>query len=500
MRAFVNGTILAFEPARRQWERHHALVIDGATVVSLDARRIGAGVERIDLAGATIVPAFADCHVHLTDTGLKSGDRDFSDVGSAGAFVARVAALPRTGFVVAGRFDDAAWSDGRASPAVLDALHGDAIAMLVRVDGHCSLLSRAALAFVALDPATAGIERAPDGSATGRLFLEANWRAQAAIIAALPGAEKRAADARATAAALAAGALHLHVQLVGLGDTAAYASEIEQLPAAGAARWYPKICDLDPRIAHALHLPFVGGDVFLDGSIGSSTAAVSEPFCGGGGSGVLMLSDAQVEDYFGTAEALGLSAGVHAIGDRAIEQCLATWERVLGGRPRSRGRHFIEHFEIARADHIERAARLGLFLSMQPQFDAAWGGSGGMYERRLGVERARSMNRLKSALRAGAVVVGGADSPVCRLAPLAGMQAACDHHVPAERLDPGEALAMYTYDAARFGHAEARTGTLTPGRAADFVILDGDPLAGSRFDGLRVRETWSSGVQVFAAC
>jgi predicted amidohydrolase YtcJ len=498
LRAFVGGTVLTYDATGRRWERRDALVIDDGTVVALDAGALGTGVERVDLAGATIVPAFADCHVHLTDTGLKSGDRDFSDVADAATFAARVAALPRTGFVVAGRFDDAAWSAGRASPAVLDAYHGDAIAMVVRVDGHCALLSRAALAFVDLDPATPGIERAADGTPTGRLFLEANWRAQAAIIAALPEAEKRAADARAAAAALAAGALHLHVQLVGLGDVGAYAREIASLPAAGAAKWFPKICELDPRIAHALGLPFVGGDVFLDGSIGSGTAAVWEPFCGGG-NGVLMRTDAEVEHYYATAEALGLSAGVHAIGDRAIDQSLAAWERVLGGRPSPTGRHFIEHFEIARPDQIERVARLGLYLSMQPQFDAAWGSPGGMYERQLGVARARSMNRLKTVVRSGAVVVGGADSPVCRLAPLAGMQAACDHFAPAERLDPGEALAMYTYDAARFGHAEKRTGTLTPGRAADFVVLDGDPLGGTRFDALRVRETWSDGERVFAA-
>jgi predicted amidohydrolase YtcJ len=109
------------------------------------------------------------------------------------------------------------------------------------------------------------------------------------------------------------------------------------------------------------------------------------------------------------------------------------------------------------------------------------------------------MNRLKTALRAGAVLAGGTDSPVCRLSPLAGMQAALDHFSPAERLDPGEALAMYTYDAARFGHAEARTGTLAPGRAADFVVVDGDPIARRSFTGLHVRQTWSDGVCVFAA-
>ncbi len=500
LRAFTGGAVYAYEPGRRQWARHDALVVDGTTVAGLSAAAIGAGVERIALDGATIVPAFADCHVHLTDTGLKAGDRDFSAVRDAATFAARVAALPRTAFVIAGNYDDALWDDGRtADPAVLDATHGDRIAMLVRVDGHSALLSRAALAYADLDPALTGIERDAAGEPTGRLFLEANWRAQVAVIGGLPVGEKRAADRRAATLALSQGALHLHVQLVGLGDTAAYRAEIATLPAAGAAKWHPKVCALAPHIAADLGLPYVGGDVFLDGSIGSATAALSAPYCHVASSGVLMHSDADVERYFVAAERLGVSAGVHAIGDRAIEQCLAMWERVLDGRPSPTGRHFIEHFELARIDQIERCARLGIFLSMQPQFDAAWGGPGGMYERRLGIERSRGMNRLKTALTAGAIVAGGDDSPVCALSPLAGLHAALNHHTPAERLDTGEALTMYTYAAARFGHAERQTGALALGQAADFILLDGDPFARASFGGLRVLQTWSDGTCVYGS-
>jgi predicted amidohydrolase YtcJ len=245
-----------------------------------------------------------------------------------------------------------------------------------------------------------------------------------------------------------------------------------------------------------LGLPYVGGDVFLDGSIGSGTAAVSVPYHDRGGHGHLMHGDAEVETYFAAAEELGISAGVHAIGDRAIEQCIATWEKVLGGKPSPRNRHFIEHFEIATRDQIARCAKLGIFLSMQPQFDAYWGFPGGMYDVRLGAERARTMNALGSAKRAGATLVGGDDSPVCTLSPLDGMRAAHGHHNEGERLAVEDALLMYTYDAARFGHAETHTGRLAPGYAADFVLLDGDPITQGSFDGVRVAETWSDGVNV----
>jgi hypothetical protein len=209
-----------------------------------------------------------------------------------------------------------------------------------------------------------------------------------------------------------------------------------------------------------------------------------------------MHPDADVEAYFAAAERLGISAGVHAIGDRAIEQCLRAWETVLCGCPSPANRHFIEHFEIASPDQIARCAQLGIFVSMQPQFDAAWGHPGGMYETRLGPERARGMNALGSLKRAGAVLVGGDDSPVCPLSPLDGMRAAAAHHVADERLGIADALLMYTYDAARFGHAERATGRLAPGFAADVVLLDGDPLGAGSFDGVQVAATWRDGVDV----
>ena len=474
------------------------MVVSDGRIVSLGPADAGGGIPRIDLDGRAVYPAFADCHVHLTDTGLFLDEHDLGGVRDAAGFARRIAALPAAAFVLAGNYDESLWhaGPGEASAAPLDAHFPDAIAMAVRVDAHSCVVNRKALAFADLPPGTPGIDRDAAGAPTGRLSLEANWRAQAKILAALPRSEKAAADARATALALREGALHLHVQLIGLGTRDAYAEEIAAMRAAGAAKWHPKICERDPALAKELGLPYVGGDVFLDGSIGSGTAALHAPYHDRAGRGTLVHGDAEVVAYFDAAERLGMSAGVHAIGDRAIEQCLAAWEQVLGGRPSPRNRHFIEHFEIASAGQIERAARLGIYLSMQPQFDELWGHPGGMYDTRLGAPRARTMNALASAKRAGAVLAGGDDSPVCRLSPLAGMRAAAHHHNASERLSIEDALLMYTYDAARFGHAESRTGMLAPGYAADFVVLEGDPIAQRSFANVQVRQTWSDGVRV----
>jgi predicted amidohydrolase YtcJ len=497
---FVNCRAYAFDPDDRTYQRRSGFVVDRGRFAVLDADAAGAGVVTIDLDGATVVPAFADCHLHLTDTGYTLGARDLSDVRDARAFAGRVASLPRDEpYVYAANYDDASWNDGaEATAGVLEHAFADRPAMLVRVDGHSCLVNRRAFDELRLDAALEGVERGADGAPTGRLFLEANWTAQERFLARIPAAQRRAADRRAHALALAAGAVHLHVQLIGLGSRDAYAEAIADLAALGPAKWHPKICERDPALATSLGLPYIGGDVFLDGSLGSGTAALGAPYCDRPGNGRLTLSDAEVVAFFADAEARGVSAGVHAIGDRAIEQCLAAWERVLGGVPSARNRHFIEHFEVATAEQIERAVRLGLYLSMQPQFDATWGAPNGMYATRLGAERAGSMNALRSALRAGAVLCGGDDSPVCALSPLAGMAAACAHHTPEERLTPLEALTMYSYDAARLAHAETATGAIATGLAADFVVLDRDPFDGDAFTQTQVLETWLDGVRVFA--
>ena len=370
--------------------------------------------------------------------------------------------------------------------------------MLTRVDAHSSLVNRRTFAELALDPALAGIERDAAGAPTGRLFLEANWTAQQHFYRSLPPDVRRASERRAYALALSEGAVYLHAQLIGLGSREAYAEQIAALRALGPLKWHPKICEREPEIAAALGLPYVGGDVFLDGSLGSGSAALCAPYADRAGAGELALTDAEVLDFFTRAERLGISAGVHAIGDRAIAQCLDAWDEVLEGRTSSRARHFIEHFEMATREQIAQSARLGLLLSMQPQFDAQWGGPGGMYETRLGPERAGSMNALRSALGAGATLCGGDDSPVCRLSPLRGMAAACAHNNSNERLTPFEALTMYTADAARLGHAEHRAGRLAKGYDADLVVLDRDPFEDGDFAATRVLQTWIDGAPAYS--
>ncbi|MHB8146573.1 MAG: amidohydrolase [Vulcanimicrobiaceae bacterium] len=494
----MNARVYRFDSAERRWRRHNALAIEEGLIRTLDADEVGGGVDRVDLEGATVLPAFADCHVHLEGTGYFTGERSLAAVRSYAQYSDAIAHLPRDGaFLYAGQYDESLWHDGASADAQpLERIHQEARAMLVRIDGHSSIVNRATFAWLGLDPKLTGIECGADGAPTGRLFLDANWLAQAAFMAAFPHSMRVAAEARAIDLALSRGALHLHAQLMGL-PRESYAQEVHRLRSS-RAKVHPKICEPDAQLAVDAGLPYVGGDVFLDGSLGSCTAALCEPYTHDRGHGALRMSDDALLGYYAQAEALGIAAGVHAIGDAAIEQCIRTWERVLAGKPSQRGaRHFIEHFEMADDEHIDACARMGIHLSMQPQFDATWGGEGGMYDERLGTQRKQRMNALARILRAGAVLCGGDDSPVCSLDPLAGMQACLDHHEPEQRLTANDALVLYTVNAARFGYVEKQTGNLAPGLAADLAVLDRDPFDGARFADCSVLQTWRDGQVAF---
>ena len=497
-RLLDNARVYRFDPRQLRFIRHNGIVIQDGRILSLDPSDAGAGVDYVDMAGATILPAFADAHVHLTDTGYFLGARDLSAARSYAEFFDAVARIPDDGGVVfAGQYDDARWDDGRNADArPLERFHAGARAMLVRIDGHSCVVNRAALSWLALPAHSEGIELDADGAPTGRLTLRANWSAQRRFLEAMPLPQRRAAERAAVELALSRGALHLHAQLYGFRREQ-YQREIDELRAL-PARIYPKVCEPDPALAIELGLRYVGGDVMLDGSLGSRTAALAQPYTGEKTRGSLRFSDDDLHAYFSEAERLGIAAGVHAIGDAAIEQCIATWERVLNGRPSPNAtRHFIEHFECASAEHIRACARMGIYLSVQPLFDAAWGGSGGMYEQRLGTRRMRAMNAFADAVRAGAVLCGGDDAPVCPLDPLAGMQAMLEHHEAPQRLAIDQALAAYTLNPARLVYAEGETGRLAPGFAADLVVLDRDPFESESFRSCRVLETWKAGEVVF---
>ena len=254
-----------------------------------------------------------------------------------------------------------------------------------------------------------------------------------------------------------------------------------------------------------LGLPRIGGDLPVDGSIGARTASVSGGFVDRGPSPEGYFGDDELAQYFHDGHLAGLQVGVHAIGDAAVEQVVRTWERVYQSLDSRQRRHFrarrhrIEHFEMASLDVIERAAMLGLAISVQPTFDARWGFPGGLYEQGLGSDRAASMNRFRDLLSRGMELGAGSDSPITTIDPLVGVAAFEAHHDPSQRLRREEAVRVFTLGSARLAHQEDKKGSLEPGKHADFAVYDVDPIDSPSLDGVRPVLTVSLGRDVYAA-
>jgi predicted amidohydrolase YtcJ len=263
------------------------------------------------------------------------------------------------------------------------------------------------------------------------------------------------------------------------------------------------IADRDMPYVIGRGLSTIGGDLFLDGSIGARTAALLEPYEGEEGRGELAYDDDDLAEFTHNAHLAGLQVGMHVIGDAAIEQALRVWERVYQSLDSRNRRHFrarrhrLEHFEMASTQAVERAAALGLAISIQPSFDATWGHEGGMYEQRLGPQRARPMNPFRTIVERGLEVGGGSDSPVTPLDPMLGIFALENHHDPLQRMSREEAIRLYTIGAARLAHLEKR-GRLDPGASADFAAFEADPFSVPDVRELRPVLTVSRGREVYS--
>lgn len=353
----------------------------------------------------------------------------------------------------------------------LDAVSGHRPVLLTRIDGHSCVINSAALALVGVENQE-GVERDALARPTGQLRGPANYAAQSEYLRRLPDEGKRRADIRAAEIALRGGITTAHNVIIGDPSLEALEEQYRRdadLP----VRVISKSCTTSVLKVRRLGGRIFGGDIFLDGSIGSRTAAVEHGYCDGPGTGMLYLTRDHLTELFDEAAESALSLGVHAIGDRAIEEAIAAWESVIAKRgPLRNIRPSIDHFEIAHGDQIARAARCGMFLSMQPAFDYLWGGEHGMYAQRFGEQRALSMNLFKTAQRAGCTVCGGSDSPVTKFSALLGIHSLVNHHVHSQRFSVEEALRAYCVDAAKLSFDERRRGTLAPGMDADFVVLE----------------------------
>ena len=437
----------------------------------------------VDLEGGFVASAFVDSHVHLTATGLTLAGLDLRAATSLRDCLQLIGDYARThpdGPIWGHGWDESGWTDNAApSTADLDAVVGDRPVYLARVDVH------SAAASTALRRLAPGLPDAAGFDPQRPLTSDAHHVVRAVARDRLTAAQHREARVAALDAAAALGIVAVHEcagpDIGGLDDwthvrDTDHGVEIvgywgEHVTTARAAREL-----IDSTGARGL-----AGDLFVDGAIGSRTAWLQEPYddapeqCGNA-----YLDVDAIAAHVGACTEAGVTAGFHVIGDAAVTAVVTAIERVVdrfGAPAVARCGHRLEHLEMVTEDQARKLGSWGVIASMQPNFDAVWGGEDGMYVQRLGLHRGTRLNPFALLASQGVPIAFGSDSPVTGLNPWATVRAASRHHTPGSAVSVRAAFAAATRGAWRAGGVrDGITGTLVPGAAASYAIWEADEL------------------------
>ena len=433
----------------------------------------------VDLAGSLVTPGFVDAHVHLGPTGFALQSLDLAFATSARESLGALTTFASThvgSVLYAYGWDESRWDDGRVfTMAELDRAVGDKVAYVARVDSHSGVISSALLA---RDRSIA----ARDGwLGDGLVARDAHHAARTVTHGLWTAADREAALRIALGRAASVGITSLHEvnapHIAPFSDFAVLRSIAADTPTPEVVPYWGafEAGDVDDPATDGL-LGYAG-DLCVDGAVGSRTACMHEPYADAETSGHLYLDREQVAEHVVFCTDRDLQAGFHVIGDRAMSETIAGLEAAasrVGPKALVRARHRLEHVEMPTPTDVEAMARLGIVASVQPSFDAAWGATGGLYERRLGHGRAWRMNPFGAMSRAGVVLALGSDSPVTPLDPWAGIRAAAFHHDQGQRLTVEMAFEAHT----RGGHRARRDdsgGVLVPGAPASYAVWATDP-------------------------
>ena len=487
--------------------------------------------EVLRLDGAFVAPAFVDCHVHATSAGLQITGLDLAGCGSLAeclAAVRRAAAQPATAdaAVLWGHgWDETRWPERRPpTRAELDDAGRGRALYLSRIDVHSALVTSP------LATRAAGLA---GYSEDGPLSREAHHAVRRAATAALTAAQRRAAQRAFLDLAASRGIGCVHECA---GPDISGVDDLRDLLAAagpdgvplggsggGAGRdgaggpdvvgyWAELVGGAEQarEVLAATGAHGLAGDLFADGALGSRTAALHEPYLDAPATrGAAYLDAGQIADHVVACTEAGVQAGFHVIGDAAVTAAVDGFTlaaRRLGAEALAARGHRLEHLEMVDAAQAAVLARCGVLASVQPQFDASWGGTGGMYAQRLGAERAARMNPFAALAAAGVTLAFGSDTPVTPADPWASVRAAVEHHTAAARLPVAAAFAAHTVGGHRAagpaardaagdgsdgsggsggsggsdragGPADAAGGMLVPGAPASYAVWDTHDLA-----------------------
>jgi hypothetical protein len=496
--AILNARVWTGNP-RQPWVE--AVAARGERLVAVGSRaeverHLGPSTRVIDAKGRLLVPGFNDAHVHFVDGGFRLASVQLRDARTPAEFIARIkafsATVPKGTWITGGDWDHELWGGELPRREWIDAVTPDHPVWVNRLDGHMSLANGAALraaGVTAVTPEVAGgsIVRGPGGEPTG--ILKDNAQALVDRVVTPPSAELRDRALEAAMRYVAEQGV-TSVQHMGTWEELDVFERAHQsgrlrtrIYAAVPLDTWERLRDTVAARGRGdtwLRIGALKG--YVDGSLGSHTAAFLAPFTDAPqDTGLLVNTSEDLYRWTSGADKAGLHVAVHAIGDRAIRLQLDLFKRVAEENgPRDR-RFRIEHAQHIAPEDVPRFAAQRVIASMQPYHaidDGRWA------DRVIGPERSKTTYAFRSLLDAGATVAFGSDWFVAPPTPLEGIYAAVTRRtlddrnpggwVPEQRIGVEDALRAYTAAGAYASYEEGEKGTLESGRLADLVLIDRD--------------------------
>jgi predicted amidohydrolase YtcJ len=533
---FTGGHVHTVDRTR---PRAEAVAVRGERIVKVGSAAdvgelIGPRTRVIDLAGRLLLPGFQDAHVHPIFGGVDRLQCDVRDGrgrdGVLAIIRAFVAAHPDDEWIIGSGWSMGDFPNGTPRREDLDAIVADRPAFFPNRDGHSSWVNSKALELAGIDrdtpdPADGRIERDPDGTPTGSLHEGAAHLVERLMPA-------MTADLMARGLRLAQDYLH-SLGITAWQDAIVRPEDQAVYRAAAEAGWLTARVELamwwdrergDEQVDELIERSRAGSvgrmrsnsvKLMQDGVLETYTGAMIDPYLGADGTptanrGISFIDPERLPGWVTRLDAAGLQPHFHAIGDRAVRECLDAVAAARAANGQTDSRPHIAHIQVIHPDDVPRFASLDVVANAQPYWACHEDQMDHLTIPFLGPERTTWQYPFRSLLDAGARLAMGSDWSVSTPNPLLEIEVAVtrvadgargvrEPFLPKEALALAEGIAAFTAGSAWVNHLDAETGTIEPGKLADLTVVDRDlfaPDAGPIGDG-RVLATFVGGAAVF---
>lgn len=462
-------------------ENYNWIVINGSVIVDAGFGTVADEhknncLTQIDLKDKTVLPGFYDSHVHFIQTALHmesldlNGSNDFYEIKER--IENWISKHSQNKYIYCYGLEDSNLLEGKyPTRKFLDHISKEYAIIINSRDFHNSILNTKAINMFKTPLTIEGVGRDEQGISNGIFNGIANALIRKKIFKSYKTQDKIRNINNLISNILKKGVTSIHAVEGGSdfidNDAELLHSYINDMPI--DISLYYSTTDISKIKSKGLNR--IGGDIYIDGSFESKTAAISFNYKNTNMNGNLYFSQEYINEFLLECYKNNLDTALHTVGDRAIEQVLNAHEFAQSIIQNDKLRHRIEHAELSSPKQKRRAKELGIIFSMQPAFEYYCGGNNGMYENRLD-SYYKKTNEFRKLLDEGIIICGGSDSDLNPIDPILGIHAAVNHPVQENSVSIEEAIKMFTINAAYAVREENKKGSIDIGKIADLVILD----------------------------